>query len=41
VGGIGLALSVPLTTAIAAVLAKPGAVSSVPTAPSDSRRNRT
>ena len=32
VGGVALALSVPLTTAIAAVLAKPGAVSSAPAA---------
>jgi hypothetical protein len=41
VGGIALALSVPLTTAIAAVLAKPGAVKPVPTAPSGSCRNPT
>ncbi len=32
VGGVALALSVPLTTAIAAVLAKPGGVSSPPAA---------
>ena len=41
VGGIALALSVPLTTAIAAVLAKPAEISSVPAAPASSRRNRT
>ncbi|BAX90704.1 YibE/F family protein [Mycobacterium shigaense] len=41
VGGIGLALSVPLTTGIAAVLAKPGGVSPVPAAPADSRHSRT
>ena len=41
VGGIALALSVPLTTAIAAVLAKPADISSVPAAPASSRRNRT
>jgi uncharacterized membrane protein len=37
VGGIALALSVPLTTAIAAVLAKPAEISSAPTAPAGSR----
>jgi uncharacterized membrane protein len=41
VGGIALALSVPLTTAIAAVLAKPGRVSSVPAAPAGSRHTPT
>ena len=41
VGGIALALSVPLTTGIAAVLAKPGEVSSVPTTPAGSRHTRT
>ena len=42
VGGIALALSVPLTTAIAAVLATPAEVTSVvPTAPAGSHRNRT
>jgi len=41
VGGIALALSVPLTTAIAAVLAKPAEISSAPTTPADSRRTRT
>ncbi|MCV7052304.1 YibE/F family protein [Mycobacterium heidelbergense] len=41
VGGIALALSVPLTTAIAAVLAKPAEISSAPTAPADSRHIRT
>jgi uncharacterized membrane protein len=41
VGGIALALSVPLTTAVAAVLAKPGEFSSVPTAPASSRHTRT
>ena len=42
VGGIALALSVPLTTAIAAVLAKPGGVSEdVPAAPADSGHTRT
>ncbi|OMC47861.1 YibE/F family protein [Mycobacterium sp. IS-2888] len=41
VGGVALALSVPLTTAIAAVLAKPGGVSSVPAAPAGSARTRT
>jgi uncharacterized membrane protein len=42
VGGIALALSVPLTTAIAAVLAKPAEVTAaVPAAPASSHRNRT
>jgi uncharacterized membrane protein len=41
VGGIALALSVPLTTAIAAVLAKPSELSAAPAAPAGSRRNRT
>jgi uncharacterized membrane protein len=41
VGGIALALSVPLTTAIAAVLAKPSDVSPVPSAPAGSPRTRT
>jgi uncharacterized membrane protein len=41
VGGIALALSVPLTTAIAAVLAKPTEIDSAPTGPADSRRSRT
>ena len=41
VGGIALALSVPLTTAIAAVLAKPTERGSVPTAAAGSLRNRT
>jgi uncharacterized membrane protein len=41
VGGIALALSVPLTTAIAAVLAKPAEISAVPAAPAGSRHNRT
>jgi len=41
VGGIALALSVPLTTAIAAVLAKPAEISAVPAAPASSRHNRT
>ncbi len=41
VGGIALALSVPLTTAIAAVLAKPAEISAVPIAPAGSRHNRT
>jgi uncharacterized membrane protein len=40
VGGIALALSVPLTTAIAAVLATPAGVSA-PAVPADSRRSRT
>jgi uncharacterized membrane protein len=38
VGGIALALSVPLTTAIAAVLATPGAAIGVPAAPAGRRR---
>jgi uncharacterized membrane protein len=41
VGGMALALSVPLTTAIAAVLAKPTEIDSAPTGPADSRRSRT
>jgi uncharacterized membrane protein len=41
VGGIALALSVPLTTGIAAVLAKPAEISAAPTAAADSRRTRT
>ncbi len=42
VGGIALALSVPLTTAIAAVLARPAdIISVVPTSPASSHRNRT
>ncbi|MGF2946567.1 YibE/F family protein [Mycobacterium sp. Lab-001] len=42
VGGIALALSVPLTTAVAAVLAKPPGVSAaVPTVPAGSRHSRT
>ena len=41
VGGIGLALSVPLTTAIAAVLAKPAEISSVPAASAGSHHSRT
>jgi uncharacterized membrane protein len=41
VGGIALALSVPLTTAIAAVLARPTEISAAPTAVADSRRSRT
>ena len=42
VGGIALALSVPLTTGIAAVLAKPGGeISSAPTTPAGSHRSRT
>ena len=41
VGGIALALSVPLTTAIAAVLAKPGGTTDVPAAPAGRRRSRT
>jgi uncharacterized membrane protein len=41
VGGIALALAVPLTTAIAAVLARPGAVTDVPAAPTGRRRIRT
>ena len=38
VGGIALALSVPLTTAIAAVLAKPGGTTDVPATPTGRRR---
>jgi len=38
VGGIALALSVPLTTAIAAVLATPGGAIGVPAAPAGRRR---
>jgi uncharacterized membrane protein len=38
VGGIALALSVPLTTAIAAVLARPGGATDVPAAPTGTRR---
>jgi uncharacterized membrane protein len=41
VGGIALALSVPLTTAIAAVLAKPVGTTAVPEAPAGRRRSRT
>jgi uncharacterized membrane protein len=41
VGGIALALSVPLTTAIAAVLAKPAEISAAPTTPAGSRHSRT
>jgi uncharacterized membrane protein len=41
VGGIALALSVPLTTAIAAVLAKPVGATTVPVAPASRRRIRT
>lgn len=41
VGGIALALSVPLTTGIAAVLATPRLAKSAPATPADSRRNRT
>ncbi len=42
VGGIALALSVPLTTAIAAVLAKPrSAISDVPAVPAGRRRTQT
>ncbi len=41
VGGIALALSVPLTTAIAAVLAKPAEISAAPTAPAGSPHIRT
>jgi len=46
VGGTALALSVPLTTAIAAVLAKPAfepapVTAAVPAAPASSHRNRT
>lgn len=41
VGGIALALSVPLTTAIAAMLARPAAVSAVPATPADIPHSRT
>ncbi|MGD1255313.1 YibE/F family protein [Mycobacterium seoulense] len=41
VGGVALALSVPLTTAIAAALAKPSEIGSAPTDPADSRHTRT
>ncbi|MCV7102646.1 YibE/F family protein [Mycobacterium palustre] len=41
VGGIALALSVPLTTAIAAVLAKPAEISAAPTTPASSRHTPT
>lgn len=41
VGGVALALSVPLTTAIAAALARPSETGSAPTDPADSRRSRT
>lgn len=41
VGGIALALSVPLTTAIAAVLARPGGATDVPAAPTGRRRSPT
>ncbi|CAN5610969.1 YibE/F family protein [soil metagenome] len=41
VGGIALALSVPLTTAIAAVLATPGGSVSAPAAPAGNRHNLT
>ncbi len=41
VGGIALALSVPLTTAIAAALATPSEIGSAPTGPADSHRTRT
>jgi hypothetical protein len=41
VGGVALALSVPLTTAIAAVLAKPGGVSSAPAVVANSLHTRT
>jgi uncharacterized membrane protein len=41
VGGIALALSVPLTTAIAAVLAKPAEISAVPTAPAGNSHTQT
>jgi uncharacterized membrane protein len=40
VGGIALALSVPLTTAIAAVLAKPAEISPAPAVPASSRHNQ-
>lgn len=41
IGGIALAISVPLTTAIAVALAKPHEVSRVPTAAADSCRSQT
>lgn len=41
VGGIALALSVPLTTAIAAALAKPSEIGSAPTDPAGSRHSLT
>jgi uncharacterized membrane protein len=41
VGGIALALSVPMTTAIAAVLAKPNVATDPPAAPAGMRRIRT
>ncbi|OBG18448.1 YibE/F family protein [Mycobacterium sp. 852002-51057_SCH5723018] len=41
VGGIALALSVPLTTAIAAVLATPAEISPAPTTPAGSHRSLT
>ncbi|WP_099025597.1 YibE/F family protein [Mycolicibacterium palauense] len=41
VGGIALALSVPLTTGIAAVLATPGPRVNAPAAPADNGRSRT
>ncbi len=41
VGGVALALSVPLTTAIATALARPSETGSAPTDPADSRRSRT
>ena len=41
VGGVALALSVPLTTAIAAVLAKPNVATGAPAAPAGRRRIRT
>ncbi|OBG76465.1 MULTISPECIES: YibE/F family protein [unclassified Mycobacterium] len=41
VGGVALALSVPLTTAIAAVLARPARSGSVPADPADTLHSRT
>lgn len=41
VGGIALALAVPLTTALAAVLATPGATNAVPADRADTGRSRT
>ena len=41
VGGIALALAVPLTTALAAVLATPGATNAVPADQADTGRSRT